>query len=66
MKLNVNQPARRKSANLRCLWVHNFDPAIPVGGVFMHTLADAMHECGIRVDLLYTGKLSNPMEIWRA
>lgn len=66
MKLNINQPARRKNANLRCLWVHNFDPSIPVGGVFMHTLADAMQACGVNVDLLYTGKLSSPLEIWRA
>ncbi len=66
MKLNVDRPARRKSADLRCLWVHNFDPAIPVGGVFMHTLADAMQACGVNVDLLYTGKLSSPLEIWRA
>ena len=51
---------------LRSLWVHNFDPSIPVGGVFMHTLADAMRECGVRVDLFYTGRLSNPLEIWRA
>lgn len=60
------KPARSKSDNLRCLWVHNFDPAIPAGGVFMHTLADAMQECGVDVDLLYTGKLSSPLEIWRA
>lgn len=66
MKFGASQPARRNSVNLRCLWVHNFDPSIPVGGVFMHTLADAMQECGVNVDLLYTGKLSNPLEIWRA
>ena len=66
MTLDISRPAKRKSANPRCLWVHNFDPAVPVGGVFMHTLADAMQDCGVNVDLLYTGKLSNPLEIWRA
>lgn len=51
---------------LSSLWVHNFDPGIPVGGVFMHTLADAMQRCGVRVDMFYTGRLTSPLEIWRA
>lgn len=55
-----------RGAALRTLWVHNFDPGIPVGGVFMHTLADAVQSCGVSVDMLYTGRLSSPVEIWRA
>ena len=51
---------------LRALWVHNFDPGVPVSGVFMHILADAVQALGIRVDMLYTGKLSRPLEAWRA
>ncbi len=60
-------PARppRDSA-LRTLWVHNFDPSIPVGGIFMHTLADAVQACGVSVDMLCTGRLTSPVEIWRA
>lgn len=60
-------PARppRDSA-LRTLWVHNFDPSIAVGGVFMHTLANAVQACGVSVDMLYTGRLTSPVEIWRA
>jgi glycosyltransferase involved in cell wall biosynthesis len=51
---------------LRVLWVHNFDPGVPVSGVFMHKLADAVQASGVDVDMLYTGKLSRPLEIWRA
>jgi len=51
---------------LRSLWVHNFDPGIPVGGVFMHVLADAVQAEGVRVDMLYTGRLTRPLDIWRA
>ena len=51
---------------LRVLWLHNFDPGIPVSGVFMHLLADAMQANGIRVDMLYAGKLTQPLDVWRA
>ena len=51
---------------LRALWVHNFDPGIPASGVFMHILADAVQALGVQVDMLYTGKLSRPLEAWRA
>lgn len=51
---------------LRSLWVHNFNPGIPVGGVFMHVLADAVQAEGVRVDMLYTGRLTSLVEIWRA
>lgn len=51
---------------LRSLWVHNFDPGIAMGGVFMHVLADAVQAQGVQVDMLYTGRLSSALEIWRA
>lgn len=62
----IATPRPPRDAALRTLWVHNFDPGIPVGGVFMHTLADAVQACGVSVDMLYTGRLSSPVEIWRA
>ena len=62
----IENPVTQSAVPLRVLWVHNFDPGIPVSGVFMHKLADAVQALGVRVDMLYTGNLSNPIEVWRA
>lgn len=42
---------------MRVLWTHNFDPAIPEAGIFMHTFADAVRDYGVEVDTVYLGKV---------
>jgi teichuronic acid biosynthesis glycosyltransferase TuaC len=62
----ISGPLVDRRRILRTLWTHNFDPAIPNSGVFMHTAADAVRRAGIDVDLAYLGNLRTPTGILRA
>lgn len=50
----------------RVLWTHNFDPAYPNSGVFMHVLAEAVRPGCAVVENQYLGNLRNPGNILRA
>ena len=51
---------------MRVLWTHNFDPARPNAGCFMHTAAQGLAELGVDVRLEYLGNLRHPSTILAA
>jgi teichuronic acid biosynthesis glycosyltransferase TuaC len=51
---------------MRVLWPHNFDPAIPVAGVFMYVSQQALADAGVSPELRYLGNLRNPIQLLRA
>ncbi len=51
---------------MRVLWPHNFDPASPVAGVFMHVSHRALADAGVSPELRYLGNLRNPIHLLRA
>ena len=42
---------------MRVLWVHNFDPADPLSGIFMKQMVAPLKVHGVDVDLYYIGRL---------
>ena len=59
MRANLSTPM----SALRVLWPHNFDPAIPVAGVFMHGARRALSDAGVVPELRYLGNLRNPLQL---
>ena len=53
-------------SGMRVLWTHNFDPAIPGKGSFMHTAAEAVRGHGVELHLQYLGNLRSIRQILRA
>jgi len=51
---------------MRVLWTHNFDPAIPNSGLFVHSMADAVRACGVDLQLEYLGNLRSVPRLLRA
>lgn len=51
---------------MRVLWTHNFDPAIPGKGSFMHAAADGLRKRGIDLRLEYLGNLRSPLQMMSA
>jgi glycosyltransferase involved in cell wall biosynthesis len=51
---------------MKILWTHNFDPAVPNSGNFMHQFANGLREFDIDVDLLYLGELYKPQQLVKA
>lgn len=59
LRANLSTPM----SALRVLWPHNFDPAIPVAGVFMFGSHRALSDAGVVPELRYLGNLRNPLEL---
>jgi teichuronic acid biosynthesis glycosyltransferase TuaC len=51
---------------MRVLWPHNFDPDIPVAGVFMYTSHRALATSGVIPEMLYLGNLRGPLRLYQA
>jgi teichuronic acid biosynthesis glycosyltransferase TuaC len=56
----------RELARLRVLWTHNFDPAIPGKGSFMHATAAGLRARGVDLRLEYLGNLRSLAQVLRA
>lgn len=52
--------------NIKVLWTHNFNPFSKTSGNFMHQFAEYMRDLGIDIELFYTGKLNNLINIVKA
>lgn len=51
---------------MRVLWTHNFNPAVPGSGSFMHRLASGVSALDVKIDLLYLGNLRHFGQIYSA
>lgn len=51
---------------MKVLWTHNFNPAIPGSGVFMHNMVSELRGFGINIELLYLGSLNSIRSIYVA